>query len=205
MRRAVYLGTAVLALLLTSCATTYQPLGPTGGYSDYQTNQNQYYVYFNGNGYTSHDEVYQFFLTRAADIALNHHFKSFYVLQAQDASTTETYYTPGTARTTRYVDVYRTYVRSRYGDVGYLDTTVADRYVTVYTPPTAYTVDKPGFRGQVLLVNEPIKGQAQPFDAQTVYKDGMQLKSRIDQENRDMTMAGGAAALAVIAITILFD
>ncbi len=203
MRRAFFLATGLVALLLASCATTYQPMGATGGYRDFQTAGNQYTVYFNGNGYTSSDTVYQFFLTRAAELALNNHYTSFYVVKVQDDSTRQTVVVPGQSYTTSHVDVYRTWVRSRYGNIGFLDT-VTEHSVTVSTPPSVYSYEQPGFRGEVMLVNEPLKGQPAPFDAQTVYKDGMTLKDRIDTENRDVTMAAGAAALAVIAITIIY-
>ncbi len=205
MRRVLYAAAALVVLiLLASCATTYQPLGATGGYEDYQTSGDQYYVYFDGNAYTSRETVYRFFLTRAAEIALNNHYRYFYILNERDTSTAETFYTPGHADTTRYVDVYRRWAESRYGNIGFLDT-VREHSITVYTPPRAYTIRRPGFSGEVMLVNQPLQGQPAPFDAETVYRDGMDLKGRIDSENQQTELAGGAAAAAIIAIAIFFS
>ena len=55
-------------LLLTACATPYQPDGYKGGYKDYEVQTGIYYVYYRGNAYTSKADVVNFWHTRAAEI-----------------------------------------------------------------------------------------------------------------------------------------
>ena len=191
-------------LLLASCATTYQPIGWNGGYQDYRAGGDQYEIYFRSNGYTSADTVYQFFLMRAAEIAMKNHYSSFYVRQAEDWAGTETVVSPGRAYTTGYVNVYRTYSRSRYGDMGFIETTVTSDPVVVYAPPRVYRIRLPGFHGRIQLVNAPLEGQPKPFDAQSVYDDGLALKDQIDSYNRQVTIAGGVVVAAAIVAGALF-
>ena len=181
-------------LALASCATTYQPLGATGGYEDYQTAGDKYEIYFHANGYTAPRTVYQFFLMRAAEIAQQNNYPSFYVLQAEDWGSNETVVTPGRVRRVEYVNVYRSYSRSRYGNTGFLDTDT----VVVTEPPRVYHFYTPGFHGLIQLVKEPIKDKPAPFDAQKVYDDGMAMKDEIDSYNRQVSIAGGVAAGLVI-------
>lgn len=204
MKTPVWLLAAAGALVLASCATTYQPIGASGGFQDYPTAADQYEIYFRANGYTSPQTVYQFFLMRAAEIAMKRHYSSFYVLEAEDWSTRETYYTPGRMRTVEYVNVYRTYSRSRYGNIGFVDTTVSQGSVTYYSPGRAYHISLPGFRGRIQLVNSPLENQPAPFDAQSVYDDGLALKDQIDAYNRDVQIAGGVAVGVVVAGLLLF-
>jgi hypothetical protein len=191
-------------LLLASCATTYQPLGWSGGYEDYRATGDQYEVYFRSNGYASPNTVYQFFLMRAAEIAMKNRYSSFYVLQAEDWAGTATVVTPGRAYETGYVNVYRTYSRSRYGNIGYIETTVTTGPVVVYTPPRVYKIRLPGFHGRIQLVNERLEGQPQPFDAQSVYDDGLALKDQVDSYNRQVAIVGGVAVAAVVVGSLLF-
>jgi hypothetical protein len=204
MRISATLLACLSLLLLASCATTYQPLGPNGGYEDYQTSGDQYEIYFRSNGYTPPDTVYQFFLMRAAEIAMKNHYRSFYVTQAEDWAGTATVVTPGQAYATEHVNVYRTYSRSRYGNIGYIETTVTSGPVVVYSPPRVYQIRLPGFHGRIQLVNSPLEGQPKPFDAQSVYDDGLALKDQIDSYNHQVMIAGGVVVTAVVVGSILF-
>jgi len=55
-------------LLLSGCATPYQPKAFAGGYRDFETQPGIYYVSFQGNGYTGKDVVVQYWHQRAAEI-----------------------------------------------------------------------------------------------------------------------------------------
>ena len=193
----------VPVLFVAACATTYQPLGPTGGYEDYQAAGDQYEIYFRANGYTSPKTVYQFFLMRAAQIAMQNQYPSFYVLKAEDWSTTDAIVTPGRVRTVEYVNVYRTYSRSRYGNVGFLDTVVTHNTVTIATPPQVTYIYSPGFHGRIQLVKEPLKDQPPPFDALQVYDDGLAMKDQIDSYNRQVSLAGGVAVGLIILGSVM--
>jgi len=56
------------ALLLTACATAYQPFGPTGGYKERELEPGKYELYFLGNGLTSAQEVERYWHKRAAEL-----------------------------------------------------------------------------------------------------------------------------------------
>lgn len=54
--------------LLGACSTMYHPAGLTGGYTDTRVTANSYIVEFSGNGYTSKEAVWNFWIYRCADL-----------------------------------------------------------------------------------------------------------------------------------------
>jgi hypothetical protein len=84
MRRVVYRsvwGLAILiAAVLTGCATGYQPYSITGGYKDQQVGPNRYYVEFFGNGNTTRDTVFAYWLYRCAELTQEKGFDYFIVV-----------------------------------------------------------------------------------------------------------------------------
>jgi TonB family protein len=70
----------VLALALSSCATTYQSAGFTGGYREKQISDSAYVVSFSGNGYASKDRVYYFWIYRCAELTLQRGY-ALYVIR----------------------------------------------------------------------------------------------------------------------------
>lgn len=80
MRRIVF---SVTIFLLTSCATAYQPLGSTGGYSDVQFGKKTFKVVFTGNGNTSQQRAEDLALLRASELTLIHGFRYFVVDSAE--------------------------------------------------------------------------------------------------------------------------
>ncbi len=70
MRPALFLRVLPLsaAAFLAACATSYQPDGFSGGYSDMKLGENVWQVDFRGNGYTSSARARDFSLLRAAEI-----------------------------------------------------------------------------------------------------------------------------------------
>lgn len=82
-------------LLLYACATPYQRYGFSGGYSETQLRSNVFRVAFNGNGYTSLDRVIEYTMLRSAEVALEHGFKYYIIIDGNsyfdaDAITTPT-------------------------------------------------------------------------------------------------------------------
>jgi hypothetical protein len=192
----------VTFIAMSSCVTSYQPSGFMGGYEDIRESNERYFVTFSANGYTSAPIAYQLFLTRAASLAKSRGYRYFYVLQSDDISKTETYYTQGSASTTATSNVYGTY--SRYGNRGYLNARVYTKATTTYSPPIAYDVNKPGFRGEILFVNEPIKDQPPPFDADMIYRDGMDLKAQLDGRNMIVGTLFGVGTVLLLVVTFAF-
>lgn len=64
-------------LLLTGCATAYQPMGPTGGYKDREIGPGKYELFFLGNGLTSADQVEKYWHQRAAELCKNGYKHSY--------------------------------------------------------------------------------------------------------------------------------
>ncbi|TAK94135.1 MAG: hypothetical protein EPO07_17145 [Verrucomicrobia bacterium] len=70
-------------LMLAGCATPYQPFSGMGGYWDKKIGENTFQVFFSGNGYTSRDAEYAFFLHRCAEVTIaNGH--DYFVIQKYD-------------------------------------------------------------------------------------------------------------------------
>jgi hypothetical protein len=70
----------LVALGLTGCATSYQPMGFTGGFSEVQLNADTYQITVAGNGYTSADRAQKIALLRACDLTLKAGFQRFVVV-----------------------------------------------------------------------------------------------------------------------------
>ncbi len=68
------------AVLFTGCATSYQPNGITGGFSDRCFSKRQCEVTFRGNSYTGANKAHNYALKRAAEIALKAGYPAFKVL-----------------------------------------------------------------------------------------------------------------------------
>jgi len=82
----------VCAFVVTACATGYQPMGFSGGYSDVRLDSNTFQVSFRGNGYTSRQTVETFALYRCAELTAQAGFDTFVIVggdtQAAPAGTT---------------------------------------------------------------------------------------------------------------------
>ena len=59
---------ALVVLILTGCATAYQPKGLTGGYKDKEISPGKFEVYFLGNGVTSFEKVTEYWHKRAGEL-----------------------------------------------------------------------------------------------------------------------------------------
>ncbi len=87
------LALAGLGLLLAGCgATPYQPEGMTGGYADRKIDATTWYVEFYGNGYTTPQQVYAFWLYRCAEITVREGFTHFKKTELRAALPRETHF-----------------------------------------------------------------------------------------------------------------
>ena len=80
--------TAIAMLLATGgCATSYQPKGFAGGYSDLRLNDNTVKISVAGNGYTSKERANDIAMLRAADLTSKAGYERFLVVSggAQNA------------------------------------------------------------------------------------------------------------------------
>lgn len=94
------LAVAMLGAALSGCATSYQPNGLTGGFSETQLGENIFRVSFRGNGYTRGERASDFALLRSAEVAEQHGFRYFVIVQSADKTATSAYTTPTQSYTT---------------------------------------------------------------------------------------------------------
>lgn len=76
--------------LLAACATSYQPQGLTGGFSETQLSENSYQVRYVANMITRPDKVAQLLLRRAAELCLEHGKQYFLITNQQNAGRVDT-------------------------------------------------------------------------------------------------------------------
>lgn len=162
-----YITIAMLATTLGACATAYQQQGLTGGYSSTQLDSNVFQVSFKGNGSTDSDRASDFALLRSAEVALEHGFQYFVIIDSKHDTRTRTITTPTTSttrmNTTAYGSSYgygtqRTYSANAYGTA--TTTTQGGQTFTISQPSETNTIvcfkDRPdgfAFNAQVLVTS----------------------------------------------------
>lgn len=82
-RRAALVGAA---FVLTACATPYGQKGLTGGYTDVQIEPHIYKVTFDGNGKTSSDTVFNYWLYRCAELTKEKGYTFFGLFRARTST-----------------------------------------------------------------------------------------------------------------------
>ena len=109
-----------LFVIFTSCATHYQLIGFTGGYSETQLDERTYRVNFRGNGFTSMERAIDFCLLRSAELAILNGFSHFIIIDERSSVSVSSYTTPqssNTSTTTNTFDnsSYSTAITTTYG------------------------------------------------------------------------------------------
>lgn len=140
------------SIILSACATGYQPEGVVGGYSELRIGEDLYRVSFEGNGYTDAERAGDLALLRAAEITLSNGASHFAVIDSERSSKRGTFTTPRTSSTTGTF--------STFGGTG--------RYsaqTTTYGGQT-FTISKPTAKNLILLVRDPESFNGPVFDAQ---------------------------------------
>lgn len=89
-----------LCTVLSACATTYQPEGFSGGFSETQLDKNVWRVRFTGNGNTEKYRAEDFALLRSAELTLKNGYTYFVSNDSNSSSETRAFTTPATAHTT---------------------------------------------------------------------------------------------------------
>jgi hypothetical protein len=105
MTRSVFCS-ALTVLFLSSCATSYQKNGFTGGFSETQLSENVFRVNFNGNAYTSGEKAQDFTLLRSAELATEHGYPYFLIVDSKEGAIHSTYTAPTTTTTTMNASYY---------------------------------------------------------------------------------------------------
>jgi hypothetical protein len=166
----------VMALIfLVGCASPYQPHGFGGGYSETQLDENVFQVSFRGNGYTSHEHASDLCLLRSAEIAKQHDFAYFIIVDRSNSVTQFAYTTPKTTTTTANVNTYGNANISR-NNINYNSTSsgTATSYTTggqtyIFSKPkTINTIvcfkDKPQTDGLVFNVDFLLKSLSEKYN-----------------------------------------
>lgn len=142
------------ALIFMACATAYQPQGFTGGYSEIQVAEDVFQVTFHGNGYTGRGRAADFNLLRCAELALNHGYTCFIIVEADQYTTRSTYTTPRKTKTTGTVNSYGGYA------------TVNTKTVT--TGGETYNISKPSAVNTIVCFKEKPADVLVAYDAALV-------------------------------------
>lgn len=101
-------------LFFSSCATSYQPVGFSGGYSDVQLDRNTFKVSFSGNGYTGRSRVESYLLYRCAELTAQQGYDYFVILDGGTDSDRMYYQTQGTYSGTTTFSGRTAYSRGAY-------------------------------------------------------------------------------------------
>lgn len=89
---------ALCVLLVSACATPYQPRGALGGFTDTQLDKNTIRISFNGNAYAQRDSVENYVLYRSAEVTVEKGFDYFVVVDSSAEVKHGAITTPGTYR-----------------------------------------------------------------------------------------------------------
>lgn len=149
MKLSLCLALLSVAVVCPGCATPYQPVGFTGGFSETQLAPDVFRIAFAGNGYTSGERAQDFAMLRAADLCVEHGFKCFAIVDESSSTRVSTFTTPGSAQTTGSVSIYGNGSGNYYGNY-YGQTT--------YTPPQTYFIHKPRQSLLIQCFNEKPEG-----------------------------------------------
>ncbi|MGZ3790090.1 MAG: CC0125/CC1285 family lipoprotein [Bacteriovorax sp.] len=113
----------LLLLLLVSCSTPYQKLGKRGGYSEEKINDRVYKVSFQGNTRTTDEVVYKYFLRRCAEIALEHHYTHFTIIETEDKSKSAVVTSEGSPKSQKRITTMRYSGSTNYSPTEYKNIT----------------------------------------------------------------------------------
>lgn len=140
----------LLCALLVGCATGYRSRGFEGGYSETRLGEDVFQVSFNGNGFTSGERASDFALLRSAEVATDHGFPFFAIVEGKSGASLSTYTTPTT--TTGSATVTGNTVRGS----------------TTTTGGQTYLIAKPSTRN--LIVGYKVKPQGFAYEAAYVIR-----------------------------------
>lgn len=153
----------VVAVLSSGCATTYHSQGYTGGFTETRLDENVFQVRFNGNAYTSRERAGDFCLLRCAELAQQHGYAYFIVVDSTHNTEASTYTTPMTATTTGSAQTFGKV--NAYSDMAtYSGTTYGQTTTHVYGGET-YVMSKPRSTNMIVCFKEKPNVQGLVFSA----------------------------------------
>lgn len=142
---------AILSMLVASCAS-YTENGLFGGFRDTPLAADTYRIQANGNAFTSRSKTTAIAMVRAADLALQHGYDRFIVLDYDEWAKTS-YYTSPTTATTNSVTNTNLYARGYGYNVGNY------RYTNIYGNADSRTTATTTINhGQTYAIEKPRTG-----------------------------------------------
>lgn len=139
-------------------------MGFTGGYSETKLQDDVYEIFFRGNAYISGEEVRDYALLRASEVALENGYKFFAMLEGKDSIKTQAYTTPMQANTYGSVNMY--------GNTGTYSGT------TYYSGGQTHIYNKPRTSLTIQCFKEKPDTTAFIYDA-TQIKENLRLKYKL--------------------------
>jgi len=136
--------------VLAGCASPYQPVGFTGGYSEALLAPNAVSITFRGNACTSSARANDFALLRAAEFTLEHNYRYFAIIQnVSMIRTAEMELLPATSHTTGSGQIQGRFYGNQYrGQMDYSETSTYTSATTVPIPKPASCVVIQCFAGK---------------------------------------------------------
>lgn len=138
---------------IAGCATSYEPEGFGGGFSETQLEPNLFKVNFRGNGWTRTDRAEDLALLRSAELTLANGFTHFIVIDNKTNVEHKTFTTPVQSYTTANATAYG---NSAYGMAN--TTTYGGQTISSSRPTATYTV--------MCFKGKPDDAQGIVYDAQ---------------------------------------
>lgn len=157
--------------MLAACATPYAARGEAGGFSETQLDRNEWVVRFDGNGFTSQEQVADYLLLRSAELTLAAGFRYFILVAQQDQTSYGTYTTPTHTETTATV--------TSHGNTAY-----GTAQSTTYGGQTVY-IPKPGREALIRCFAERPDFWGTIHDAESV-RDSLMVKHGMAQPGISM-------------------
>jgi hypothetical protein len=140
------------SIILSACATAYQPQGLSGGFTETQLDTNVFKISFKGNGYTHAERAADLALLRSAELTIKNGFTHFVVIDSQSREKHGTYTTPTQSYTTANANAYG---NSAYGTA----------YTTTYGGQT-FNISKPSTTNTIMCFKGKPDIQGLVYDAQ---------------------------------------
>jgi hypothetical protein len=143
---------AAACLSLAACATPYGPSGFTGGYSETKIADNVYTVAFNGNGNTSGDTVWNYWIYRCAELTLQKGYSAFTLVRTDKTASSSA---AGGMRTAAWSS-------GQEDDApGFVPVKGGGAPIYIYTP--GYTITTYSASAKVTMYREPYAASAGPL------------------------------------------
>jgi hypothetical protein len=143
-----------IVAIAAACATSYQPKGFTGGFSETQITANSFQVYFHGNAKTGEERAEDFTLLRSAEVSLEHGFPYFIVVDERAGASTSVYTMPTQTTTT--------------GQATAMGNTAFGSATSTTTGGHSFLIHKPSLRNTIVCFKEKPDVQGIVYEAEFV-------------------------------------